>query len=119
VLDQFVTAFEKTDVALLTELLRRDVELEMPPIPTWFTGRAAVAGFYRERVFATTAYRQFVRTRANGCPATAAYQLQDDGRLHAHSIQVLEIVDGKIAHVYAFLDPALFACFGLPPIWER
>ncbi|MDT4920437.1 MAG: polymerase sigma-70 factor, subfamily [Pseudonocardiales bacterium] len=119
VLDRFVTAFEKADVALLTELLRRDVELEMPPIPTWFSGRDAVAGFYGNRIFAAATYRHFVRMRANGCPATAAYQLADDGLLHAHSIQVLELVGGEIAHVYAFLDPGLFACFGLPPVWER
>ena len=119
VLDRFVTAFETADVALLTELLRRDVELEMPPIPTWFAGRDAVAGFYANRVFPNGAYRHFVRTRANGCPATAAYQRGADGRLHAHSIQVLELVDGKIAHVYAFLDPSLFACFGLPDLWEE
>jgi RNA polymerase sigma-70 factor (ECF subfamily) len=118
VLDRFVTAFETADVALLTELLRRDVELEMPPIATWFAGRDAVAGFYENRVFASGAYRHFVRVRANGCPATAAYQLDGDGRLRAHSIQVLELVDGKIAHVYAFLDPALFACFGLPDVWD-
>ena len=118
-LDRFVTAFETADVALLTELLRRDVELEMPPIPTWFSGRDAVAGFYGNRVFGAAGYRHFVHTRANGCPATAAYQRAEDGRLHAHSIQVLELVDGKIAHVYAFLDAALFGCFGLPEIWTE
>jgi RNA polymerase sigma-70 factor (ECF subfamily) len=119
VLDRFVKAFEAADIGLLTELLRRDVQLEMPPIPTWFSGRDAVAGFYRHRVFASGTYRSFIRIRANGCPATAAYQLEADGLLHAHSIQVLELVDGKIAHLYAFLDPSLFACFGLPDVRER
>ncbi len=119
VLDRFVTAFENADVALLTELLRRDVELEMPPIPTWFAGREAVAGFFGNRIFPSATNRFFVRTRANGCPAVATYQPADDGRLAAHSIQVLELVDGQIAHVYAFLDPSLFGCFGLPAVWER
>jgi RNA polymerase sigma-70 factor (ECF subfamily) len=116
VLDQFVTAFETADVALLTTLLRRDVELEMPPIPTWFSGRDAVAGFFEHRVM-TGVQRHFVRTSANGCPATAAYQRDADGRWRAHSIQVLETRDGAIAHIYAFLDTALFAAFGLPEVW--
>jgi RNA polymerase sigma-70 factor (ECF subfamily) len=117
VLDRFVTAFENADVALLSELLRRDVELEMPPIPTWFAGRDAVAGFFENRIFASGVNRHFVRTRANGCPALATYQLAADGRLVAHSIQVLELAESKIAHVYAFLDPSLFGCFGLPEVW--
>jgi RNA polymerase sigma-70 factor (ECF subfamily) len=115
-LARFVAAFEANDVAALTTLLRRDVELEMPPIPTWFSGRDAVAGFFGHRVL-TGICRKFVPTRANGCPAAAAYQLGDDGRLHAHSIQVLETRDGQIAHIYAFRDPTLFATFGLPDVW--
>jgi RNA polymerase sigma-70 factor, ECF subfamily len=116
VLDRFVTAFETADVGLLTTLLRRDVELEMPPIPTWFSGRDAVAAFYEMRVM-NGIERRFVRTSANGCPAVAAYQREQDGVLHAHSIQVLETRDGAIAHIYAFLDSTLFAAFGLPEVF--
>jgi RNA polymerase sigma-70 factor (ECF subfamily) len=116
VLDQYVTAFETADIALLTTLLRRDVEMEMPPIPTWFSGRDAVAAFFEHRIL-TGIERRFIRTSANGCPATAAYQREEDGVFRAHSIQVLETVDGVISHIYAFLDSALFAAFGLPAVW--
>jgi RNA polymerase sigma-70 factor (ECF subfamily) len=112
-LDRFVVAFETADLRTLSELLRRDVELEMPPIPTWFAGRDAVIGFFTNKVLARGRLRMSV-TSANGCPAVGSYFRETDGRFHAHSIQVLETHDGAIAHIYAFLDVDLFAAFGLP-----
>src|SRR4051794_6930715 len=41
-LDRYVEAFTRADPDALVSLLRADVELEMPPTPTWFTGRRAV-----------------------------------------------------------------------------
>jgi RNA polymerase sigma-70 factor (ECF subfamily) len=114
-LEQFVTAFEAADVTALSDLLKRDVLLEMPPIPTWFTGRTTVSAFLGERM--RTGNWTLVPTRANGCPAAATYLEDADGRMRAHSIQVFEAEDGEIAHIYAFLDPDLFACFGLPDEW--
>jgi RNA polymerase sigma-70 factor (ECF subfamily) len=116
VLERFVAAFESADVAGLSALLRHDVELEMPPIPTWFTGRKTVAGFLGGRVCGKGRAR-LVATRANGCPAAATYLIDEVGALRAHSIQVLEIDDGAITHIYSFLDPELFAGFGLPAVW--
>jgi RNA polymerase sigma-70 factor, ECF subfamily len=113
VLARFVTAFETADVAGLTALLRHDVELEMPPAPTWFAGRDAVVGFFVHRPLAGRA-RRLMPTRANGCPAAASYVLGADGLYHAHSIQVLEIEGAEITHVYAFLDTDLFAAFAMP-----
>ena len=43
VLRAYISAFETGDVAAITRLLHDDVVLEMPPIPDWFVGRAAVA----------------------------------------------------------------------------
>src|SRR5712664_1113793 len=44
-LERFAAAFERADISALAELLREDVALEMPPVPTWFAGRAAVLRF--------------------------------------------------------------------------
>jgi RNA polymerase sigma-70 factor, ECF subfamily len=74
-----------------------------------------VLAFFGQKVMTGT-HRRFIPVRANGCPALGAYVLKDDGRLHAHSIQVLETRDGAIEHIYAFLDAALFAAFGLPEV---
>jgi RNA polymerase sigma-70 factor (ECF subfamily) len=116
VLTRYVAAFEHADVLALTALLRRDVELEMPPLATWFSGREAVVEFFGSRVM-TGVLRRFVPIRANGRPATAVYHLGEDARLHAHSIQVLESEDGAITHIYVFLDTDLFPLFRLPDVW--
>ena len=55
-------------------LLRADVELEMPPIPTWFTGRDAVVGFLAARVLRGRDQWRMVPTRANGQPAFVVYK---------------------------------------------
>ena len=48
-LDRFAAAFENADAGALAELLREDVALEMPPMPAWFAGRAAVTRFSSRR----------------------------------------------------------------------
>ncbi|MFN2560364.1 MAG: sigma-70 family RNA polymerase sigma factor [Jatrophihabitans sp.] len=115
-LDRFISAFEAADMSALSGLFRDDVRLEMPPVPTWFDGRGAVLGFFTSRVLAGQR-RRLVPTSANGCPAAATYVAGVDGRMRAHNIQVLEVRDGRVAHIYAFLDTEVFASFGLPLEW--
>jgi RNA polymerase sigma-70 factor, ECF subfamily len=116
VLQRFIAAFEAGDVPALAALLRHDVEIEMPPTPTWFSGREAVTDFYATRAMNGPA-RRVVPTRANGCPALASYLPDGAGDFVAHNLQVLEVRDGVVGHIYAFLDTELFAAFGLPLIW--
>jgi RNA polymerase sigma-70 factor, ECF subfamily len=118
VLTRFVLAFERADIPAVAELLREDVALEMPPRPTWYAGRAAVLEFFAGHLH-RTGRRRLVPTRANGCPAVGMYIAGEDGRLHAHSIQVLETVDDRIVRIVAFLDPGLFAAFALPPVYAE
>jgi hypothetical protein len=40
-----------------------------------------------------------------------------EGRLRAHNIQVLDVREGRVECIYAFLDTDLFAAFGLPLEW--
>jgi RNA polymerase sigma-70 factor, ECF subfamily len=114
-LDRFATAFENADVATLAELLREDVALEMPPMPAWFTGREAVTRFFGSQVLATPGLFRMVPTMANGQPAFAAYRRGRDGGYEAHAMQVLTVTATGVARLVVFLDPALFAGFGLPP----
>jgi RNA polymerase sigma-70 factor (ECF subfamily) len=109
-LDSYVDAFTRADPDALVNLLRADVELEMPPIPTWFTGRQAVVGFLASRVLRRDLWRM-VPTRANGQPAIVAYQRAGDGRYEAYGIQVLTVVGGRIARITAFNDPSLVPTF--------
>ncbi|WP_082967083.1 sigma-70 family RNA polymerase sigma factor [Mycobacterium sp. 852002-51163_SCH5372311] len=114
-LDRYCAAFENADMAALTELLQADVKLEMPPMPLWFTGRDAVTGFLAARAFTSPGDMALIPTAANGQPAVAEYRRADDGVMRAHSIHVITVGTSRIAALTVFLDPALFASFGLPP----
>jgi RNA polymerase sigma-70 factor, ECF subfamily len=113
-LDRYMAAFQHADVEELAELLRADVELEMPPIPTWFTGRDAVCGFMARVVLDAPDRWRLVPTRANGAPAFAMYKRTPDGSFRAHGLDVLSLIGGRIARIVAFNDAALVAKFGLP-----
>jgi RNA polymerase sigma-70 factor, ECF subfamily len=114
VLDRYMAAFEHADVDMLAELLRADVELEMPPIPTWFTGREAVREFLARVVLRAPDQWRLAYTRANGAPAFALYRRAPDGSFRAAGLDVLSVIGGRIARIVAFNDPALVAKFGLP-----
>jgi RNA polymerase sigma-70 factor (ECF subfamily) len=117
-LDRYCAAFENADMAALTELLQADVKLEMPPLPMWFTGRDTVMRFLAVRAFTKAGDIVMVPTAANAQPAVAEYRRTVDGVLRAHSIHVLTpgLTQGAvgIAAMTVFLDPGLFAAFGLP-----
>jgi RNA polymerase sigma-70 factor (TIGR02960 family) len=114
-LDRYVRAFESADVDSLVELLRADVEFEMPPIPFWLAGRDDVVGFLAYRVLRTAGYWRLVPVRANGQPAVALYERGEDGTLVAHGIQVLDVKGSQIARVVSFNDESLVPIFGLAP----
>ena len=117
-LDGYVDAFTHADADALVKLLRTDVELEMPPIPTWFTGRPAVVGFLAGRVLRRDLWRM-VPSRANGQPAVIVHQHVNDGRYQAYGVQVLTLIGARIARITAFNDPGLVPTFGLAPALTR
>ncbi|MFH8487775.1 sigma-70 family RNA polymerase sigma factor [Streptomyces longisporoflavus] len=114
VLDGYVEAFTRADADALVQLLRADVEMEMPPTPTWFTGRPAVVGFLARRVLRRERWH-LVPARANGQPALVAYHRAGEGRFEAHGVQVLALSGARIARITAFNDPRLVPTFGLAP----
>jgi RNA polymerase sigma-70 factor (ECF subfamily) len=113
-LDRFAAAFENADASALAELLREDVALEIPPLLTWFSGQQTVARFIGSRVFAQLGRFQMVPVVANGQPAFAGYTRGDDGSYHAHEIVVPTVTKTGITRIVVFLNPELFAMFGLP-----
>ncbi|MEU4220688.1 hypothetical protein [Actinoplanes sp. NPDC026623] len=54
------------------------------------------------------------RLTANRQPALAAYAPEPGGGHRLHSLQVLTVTGGLVAHNVVFADPAEFAAFGLP-----
>ena len=114
-LNRYAAAFENADITALTELLRHDAVLEMPPQPAWFTGREQIGRFLRSHVLRQPGEFILIPTAANGQPALAAYRRDHDGVHRAHAVQVLTLSAQTISRVVAFLDPALVTAFGLPP----
>lgn len=113
-LDRYVEAFTRADPDALVSLLRADVELEMPPNPTWFTGRPAVIGFLAGRVLRRDQWRM-VPARANGQSAFVVYEHTSGGMYDAHGVQVVTMIGDRISRIIAFNDPSLVPTFGLAP----
>ncbi|MDT3398963.1 RNA polymerase subunit sigma-70 [Streptomyces sp. B1866] len=113
-LDRYMAAFENADAAALARLLHADAVLEMPPLPTWFAGREAVVRFLAATVLGAPGLLRLVPVGANGQPAAATYRREADGLHHAHALQVLTTTPGGVCRVVVYLEPGLFAAFGLP-----
>ncbi|MBF9072687.1 sigma-70 family RNA polymerase sigma factor [Streptacidiphilus sp. NEAU-YB345] len=112
-LDDYVDAFTRADTDALVRLLRTDVELEMPPIPTWFTGRTAVVGFLSTRVLRPGLWR-LGPSRANGQAAVVIRKRDDDG-YRPYGAQVLTLDGTRVSRITSFNDPGLVALFGRTP----
>ena len=111
--DAFVSAWERADLAALTSLLAEDARFTMPPLPAWFQGRDSVRRFFAERVFATP--WRLVPLRANGQLGFACY-LREPGadRFRLGAINVLSLRDSKITWLAGFLDPSIHRYFRQP-----
>jgi len=108
-LERYVSAFERYDIAALTSLLHEDVTLNMPPLPLWLRGHADIRDWMLGTGSGCRGSR-LVPTVANGMPAFGQYRPTGPW-----SLIVLEISDGRIRAITHFLDVArLFPLFGLP-----
>ena len=113
-LNRYVAAFEYADMDGLVALLREDAMLRMPPQPS-LSGGLQIARFFLE----TVAQGDLTRIRhrptwANRRPAVTIEVRAEDGTWIPHGISVLEIEEGQIVGIDAFLDPALLPRFGVP-----
>jgi RNA polymerase sigma-70 factor (ECF subfamily) len=115
-LARYVKAFEAYDIPSLVALLHEDAAISMPPIAMWLQGIEDVSAWYVGFGIGCKGSR-LVPTVANGMPAFGQYRVDPDvpGGHRAWSLQVLEIVDGRIDHIHHFLDvEKLFPRFDLP-----
>jgi RNA polymerase sigma-70 factor (ECF subfamily) len=102
----------------LAALLKEDAVLTMPPAPSWFQGRKAIAKFFHYLCFSEEPKRfRLLPTRANGQPACAAYEWDSGAGLYRFSgIMVLTLDEDVVAEVTGFGDRGLFASFRLPEV---
>jgi RNA polymerase sigma-70 factor (ECF subfamily) len=113
-LARYVGAWERGDVEALAALLREDASLSMPPVPTWYAGRQAIAAFLAPLLAHMGRFRLRTLT-ANGGPAAAAWLCAPGEEVfRAQALHVLTVDEGGIARMDVFMDPRVFARFGLP-----
>jgi RNA polymerase sigma-70 factor, ECF subfamily len=114
-LERYLDAFERYDMAALTSLLHEDATQAMPPYELWLQGRDEVVGWMLGPG-AECAGSRLVPTVANGMPAFGQYRPAASGRGHdPWALQIIEIVDGVITGLNAYLDTERwFPMFGLP-----
>jgi RNA polymerase sigma-70 factor (ECF subfamily) len=117
-LGRYVEAFERYDVDALVALLREDAVLAMPPYELWLQGLTDIRGFFTA-MESEAGHDAVIPLAANGSPALAVYRPGPSGGLEPFGIHVLEVADGRIAGILAFLDPGLFPVFGLPDVPGR
>lgn len=110
-LERFVAVFEHDDMDGLVSLLREDAMLRMPPQPS-LLGGLQIARFFRDAVAHGDLSRiRHAATWANGRPAVTINVETPEGELIPHGISVLDIEDGRIVGIDAFLKPALLGRF--------
>jgi RNA polymerase sigma-70 factor (TIGR02960 family) len=116
---RYVRAWEAADVDALVALLREDARMTMPPTPSWYAGREAIAAFFATFLASDLgAGSRLLPTRANGQPAFAVYGRDGGfGIHHPLGIKVLTLdAAGKVGAITGFTDPALFPLLGLAPM---
>ncbi|MCU1365895.1 MAG: polymerase subunit sigma-70 [Ilumatobacteraceae bacterium] len=113
-IDRYVEAFERADVASLTRLVAADVLMEMPPFLNCIVGPEDYGIFMRRFYRLRGTDIRTVRVRANGEPAFCAYVGAGDGSYHVHTLQVLTCRAGRVIRNTVFQDPVVFETFGLP-----
>ncbi|HEY7016657.1 MAG TPA: sigma-70 family RNA polymerase sigma factor [Streptosporangiaceae bacterium] len=112
-LTRYVDAFERYDINSLVTLLREDAIMSMPPYNFWLTGPEEMHKWFLGPGFGCRGSR-LVATEANGCAAFGAYRVDPDGGHMPFAIQVIEVSGDRIIGHHNFVDPSLFAAFGLP-----
>ena len=114
-LARYVDAFERYDVEGLVALLHEDATQHMPPLEMWLRGRADI-GTWMLGPGAKCRGSRVLATTANGAPALAQWRPRADGGFEPWALHVLEVRDGRVAHISSFLDldKELFRRLGLP-----
>ena len=115
-LERYVAAFERYDMAALTSLIREDASQSMPPYDMWLYGRDDILAWWVGPGNGCRGSRVIPTVSANGSPAFGQYKPSPQGGHDPWALQVLELEEGRIVEFTFFLDTArLFPLFGLPP----
>lgn len=115
IVNRYVDAFHRYDVAALVSLLREDAVMSMPPYAFWLRGPGSIREWLDGRGSVCRDSR-LVPIEASGSIAFGQYHAAPGGEYLPWGVIVLEIVNGRIVSWNTFLDTeTLFPAFGLPP----
>jgi RNA polymerase sigma-70 factor, ECF subfamily len=114
-LARYVDAFERYDIDAFVRLLHEDATQHMPPFEMWLRGASDI-GAWMLGPGAGCRDSVLIPVSANGTPAFAQYKPSEGGGREPWALHVLELEDGRIAHISSFLDldNGLFEVLGLP-----
>ena len=115
IVDRYVDAFERNDVDAVVEMLAVDGAFTMPPVPTWYRGREAVAEFLSGHVLAGDKRWRLIPARANGQLAFGNYRWDEaQSMFEPRSLSVLTLGQEGIAEITTFIGPEMIRRFALP-----
>jgi RNA polymerase sigma-70 factor, ECF subfamily len=115
IVNRFADAWEHNDVDAVVAMLADDARITMPPWPSWYRGRDAIATFLRSWPLSLRKRWQLLPTGANGQPAVAGYLWNEQTTaFRPETIIVLTFQAARIKEITAFRSPEVFALFGLP-----
>jgi RNA polymerase sigma-70 factor (ECF subfamily) len=102
VAERYIDAWERGDVDAILAMLAEDATFTMPPLPTWYQGRDAIA-VYLKRSALTVRWR-LLPTRANGQLAFAAYAWEEEKGVHTPlSLDVLTLRGIEATEITSFV----------------
>jgi RNA polymerase sigma-70 factor (ECF subfamily) len=115
VLDRYMAAFERSDMAAIERLLADDAILEMTGTTTWFSGKATCGPFIATQAIGRVGEWRMAPLHANGQLAAAAYRLGERDTYYPFAIVVVATTSTHLTRISLFAEPTLFPRFDLPP----
>jgi RNA polymerase sigma-70 factor (ECF subfamily) len=105
IVERYVDAWERGDVEAILGLLAEDARFTMPPLPTWYDGREAIAIYLRRS--ALTVRWRVLPARANGQLAFACYAWEAEKNAYIPlSLDVLTLAGSEATQITAFVAPS-------------
>jgi RNA polymerase sigma-70 factor (ECF subfamily) len=101
---RYIDAWERGDIDAILALLAEDATFTMPPLPTWYRGRNAIAAFLARDALQDR--WRLLPARANGQLAFGCYAWDaEQGNYTALSLDVLTLDGPRATDVTSFVTP--------------
>jgi len=114
VLDRYLAAFERSDLADIERLLADDAVLETTGSTSWYAGKATCLPFIATYGIGQRGEWRMLPLRANGQLAAGAYRRDGHGVHRRFAIVVLATTSTQLTRITLCCDPDLFDHFQLP-----